>query len=73
MRAHAPPPLCVLADRAGVVEEAHVLLEALPAVIDVGHAATWKHAGEDLGANRVQAGHDVLDERRACGEREELG
>ena len=73
MRAHAPPHLRVLVDRASVVEETNILLEALPSVVRVGDSAPREHAGEDLRSNGVQARDDVLDERRAGGQREQLG
>ena len=73
MRTHAPPDLRVLGDRAGAVEERDVVLPRLPAAVRVGDAAAREHAREDLGARGVQAGVDVLDERRARREREQLG
>ncbi len=73
MRADAPPHLRVLVDRAGVVEEAHVALEAVPAVIGVGHPAAREHAREDLRPRRVQAGVHSFDEGRARRERKQLG
>ena len=48
MRPHAPPDLRVLVDRARVVEKAHVLLEAVPAVVRVRHPAAREHPREDL-------------------------
>ena len=73
MRPDAPPHLRVLVDRARVVEEAHVALEAVPAVVRVGHAAAREHAREDLRPRRVQARVHAFDERRARREREQLG
>src|SRR2546430_7343572 len=73
MRTDAPPQLRVLGDGAGVVEEADVALEALPTVVPVRHTAAGEETGEDLRAGRVQPGYDVLDERRARGQRQQLG
>src|SRR5437870_13833365 len=56
VRTNAPPDLGVLVDRAGVVEEADVALEAVPAVVGVRHAAAREHAREDLRPRRMQAG-----------------
>ena len=72
MRAHAPPELRVLGDRARVVEEAHEALVLRPRRERVRHAAAREEAREDLRARRVQAGVHALDERRARREREEL-
>src|SRR3982751_1189993 len=55
MRTNAPPDLRVLVDRAGVVEEANVLLEAAPPVVRVRNAAARKRAREDLGPRGVQS------------------
>src|SRR5207244_10140174 len=55
VRPDAPPDLRVLFDRAGVVEEADVALEAVPAVIGVGHTAAREHACEDLRPRRMKA------------------
>src|SRR4029079_6869019 len=62
MRPDAPPDLCVLVDRTGLVEEAHEPLVVLPAPERVGDAASREHPGEDLRARRVQIGEDALDE-----------
>ena len=70
MRPDTPPHLGVVGDRAGVEEEAHVPLEGVPVAVDVRHAAAREEAGEDLCARRVQAGVDVLDERRARRQRQ---
>src|SRR5207302_4745485 len=73
MRANAPPNLRVLVDRAGVVEEANVFLEACPAVVDVGNAAAREHAREDLRARGMQTAVHVLDKGRARRDRQQLG
>src|SRR5215218_1356190 len=73
MRPDAPPHLGVLVDRAGAVEEAHVALELGPAAIGVRDATARKELREDLGAHRVQVREDVLEERRARRERQQLG
>ena len=73
VRPHAPPELRVLGDRAGLVEEADVVLVLLPGGERVRDAAAREEAGEDLRARRVQPRVDVLHERRAGREREELG
>ena len=72
MRAHAPPDLRVLVDRAGLVEQAHVGVELRPGAVGVGDAATREHAGEDLGAGGVQPAVHALDERRARRQREQV-
>ena len=56
VRAHAPPDLRVLRDRAGVVEEADEALELVPGGERVGDAAAREEAREDLRPRRVQAG-----------------
>src|SRR5437763_2728499 len=71
--AHAPPELRVLGDRAGRVEEAHVVLELAPAGEDVGDPAAGEHPREDLRPRRVEPGVDALDERRAGREGEQVG
>src|SRR5580765_35970 len=73
VRADAPPDLRVLLDRPGRIEEAHVLLVGRPALEGVGHAAAGKGLREDLRARRMQPSDAVFDERRARGEREQLG
>ena len=62
----------MLGDRAGLVEEAHVVLVLLPRPERVRDAAAREEAREDLRPRRVEAGVDVLDERRAGREREDL-
>ena len=72
VRADAPPDLGVLGDRAGPVEKRDVVLPAAPVAVDVGDAAAREHPGEHLGARRVQARVDRLDEGRACRQRKHL-
>src|SRR6266542_4609506 len=72
MRPNAPPHLRVLVDRARVVEEADVALEAVPAVVCVRDPAAREHLGEDLRPRRVEIRADVLDEGGRGGQREEL-
>ena len=73
MRANAPPDLRVLGDRTGLVEEADVVLPIVPAAEPVGDAAAREHTREDLRARRVQVREHAFDERRARGQREQLG
>src|SRR3954447_10059506 len=73
MRTDAPPDLRVLVDRPGRIKEAHVLLVGGPAVEGIGHTAARKSLREDLGARRMQPRDAVFDERRARGERKQLG
>src|SRR6266545_5320166 len=69
---HAPPDLGVLVDGARVVEEADEALVLLPADELVGNAAAGERPGEDLRPRGVEVGVDVLHERRAGREREQL-
>src|SRR5262249_32040133 len=73
VRAHAPPELRVLVDRARLVEEADVALEAVPAVVGVRDATARERAREDLRTRRVEAAVHAFHERRAGAEREQLG
>src|SRR5262245_14571880 len=73
VRAHRPPHLGVLVDRARVEEEADVVLERLPVAVRVRHAAARKELREDLRAHGLQTRVDLLEERRAGREREQLG
>ncbi len=73
MRAHAPPELRGLGERARLVEEADIVLVLLPVCERVRHAAAGEEAREDLRPGRVQARVHVLDEGRARGEGEDLG
>ena len=73
MRAHAPPELRRLVDRAGLVEEAHVLGVRVPRAERVRHAAAREEAGEHLRAGGVEPRVDALVERRARRHGEELG
>ena len=57
VRAHAPPDLRVLADRAGVEQEAHERVVLAPAGERLGDAAAREHAREVLRARRVQERH----------------
>ena len=73
VRAHAPPELGVLGDRARVVEEAHEALVLRPRGECVRHAAAREEAREDLRARGVQSRVHALGERGARRERQELG
>ena len=73
MRAHAPPQLGVLVDRARLVEEADVRLVLVPAGEGVRHAAAREEAREDLRPHRVEPRVDALGERRARRDGEQLG
>ena len=72
VRPDAPPELCGLGHRARGVEEADVLLVLAPGGEGVRDAAAREEAREDLRPRGVQEGEDVLDERRAGREREQL-
>ena len=65
---HAPPELGRLDDRAGPLEEADEVRVRLPVAEGLGDAAAREGAGEDLGADRVQAGVTAVEERRVGGD-----
>jgi hypothetical protein len=64
VRAHRPPDLRVLDDRARRDEELEVLAVGLPAAVGVRDPAAREALGERLRAPGVQAGVEPVDERR---------
>ncbi len=64
VRAHAPPKLRRLDRRAGPLQHADELGVAGPVDEGAGHAAAGEGAGEDLGADRVQAAVAAVEEGR---------
>ena len=63
MRAHAPPELRVLCDRARVIEEADIPLVLLPAAERIRDPAARERPREDLCPRRVEVRVDAFDER----------
>src|SRR2546425_453871 len=68
VRPDAPPDLRVLGDRAGLVEEADVLLPVVPTPEPVGDAAAGEHAREHLRARGMEVREHAFDEWRARGQ-----
>src|SRR5215210_1293312 len=73
MRPHAPPKLRVLRDRSGIEQDPNVVLERLPVAVGIGDPTAGEELREDLRPRRVEVREDALVERRAAGERKDLG
>ena len=71
VRAHAPPQLRRLDDGPGPLEEARRSRRRCASRRTLGDAAAWEGTGEDLGADRVQAGVAAVEEGRVGGDREQ--
>ena len=73
VRAHGPPELRELDDRAGADEQVDVLGPRAPRPEGVGDAAARERLGEDLGARGVQARVALVDVGRVGADREQRG